>query len=148
MRQSEAAVALVRRERDGRTHWLARWNPKWRAFHLVAGHRRPGESFRACLVRELAEELGLDEGPGYTASEEPRARLEFTAWSVSARTETRYTMEVFDVAPGDAALRSIALDPANRWLAAEEVRAGRTEDGEAVSPTMRSILSELRWDRN
>ena len=65
MRLSEAAVALIRREQDGRTFWLARWNRNWRAYHLVGGHRRPGESFRDCLVREIAEELHLREGTDY-----------------------------------------------------------------------------------
>ena len=46
MRQSEAAVAVIRLVRDGQTHWLAQWNDHWGAFHLVSGHRRPGETFR------------------------------------------------------------------------------------------------------
>jgi molecular chaperone DnaJ len=62
MRQSVAAVALIRRSEAGQALWLAQWNPHWRRYNFVAGHKRPDESFRQCVVRELAEELGLREG--------------------------------------------------------------------------------------
>src|SRR5205814_72605 len=87
MRQSEAAVALIRREQDGQTVWLAQWNDKWRAYHFVSGHKRSNETFRECLVREVAEELGLKEGANYTAAPMPAAHLEFTAFSQGAGVE-------------------------------------------------------------
>lgn len=59
MRLSEAAVALIRREHDGPTLWLAQWNQNWRTYTFVGGHRWPEETFRECLVRELGEELGV-----------------------------------------------------------------------------------------
>ena len=61
MRQSQATVALIRPVHDGQNLWLAQWNPKWRQFHFVSAHRRPDETFRECLVREIAEELELGE---------------------------------------------------------------------------------------
>jgi hypothetical protein len=57
MRRSEAGVALIRDNVDGgQTRRLARWNTRWQVFHFVAGHRRPEESIRTGLVREVAEE--------------------------------------------------------------------------------------------
>jgi 8-oxo-dGTP pyrophosphatase MutT (NUDIX family) len=145
MRRSEAAVALIRDQgADGRSRWLARWNPKWEAFHFVAGHRRPEESFRACLVREIGEELGLREREDYSVSTAPPLHVDFTAWSVSARAETRYAMELFDVELTPAAQSRIAADPENRWLAEAEVRAGRSEDGRPISATMVRLLDESR----
>src|SRR4051812_24779597 len=89
MRRSEAAVALIRREEGGQILWLAQWNPKWQAYHFISGHRRPEETFRECLVREVHEELGLAEGVDYTAA----AHLGFQAFSQGAGVETQYTME-------------------------------------------------------
>jgi 8-oxo-dGTP pyrophosphatase MutT (NUDIX family) len=143
MRRSESAVALIRREQGGQTLWLARWNPKWRAYHFVAGHQHPGEPFRACLLREVFEELHLREGADYAAAAEPRAHLEFPDFSESAQVETYYTMAVFDVALSDPALRAVDQDPANRWLSAAEIRSGQAGDGKPVSRTMSSILSQL-----
>ena len=62
MRQSIAAFAVIRRDERGQTLWLAQWNPKWGAYHFVGGHKRPEETFRECLVREIGEELHLCEG--------------------------------------------------------------------------------------
>jgi 8-oxo-dGTP pyrophosphatase MutT (NUDIX family) len=148
MRRSEAAVALIRRGRDGRTLWLARWNPRWRAYHLVAGHRHPGETFRDCLVREILEELGLREGADYAVAVGPPRRLEYTAWSDSARAETRYTMELFDVELADEQARQrVDADSRNRWLSEDEIRSRRCLDGEAVSATMGLLLSKVGWGR-
>jgi 8-oxo-dGTP pyrophosphatase MutT (NUDIX family) len=145
LRRSEAAVALLRDQgADGRPRWLARWNPKWGTFHFVAGHRRPEESFRACLVREIDEELGLREGEDYSVSTAPALHVDFTAWSVSARAETRYVMELFDVELTPAAQSRIADDPENRWLAEADVRAGLSEDGRPISATMGRLLDEDR----
>ena len=141
MRRSEAAVALIRREESGRTLWLAQWNPKWRRYHFISGHRHPEETFRACLVRELAEELHLREGADYAAAAEPRDRLEFTAFSESAGTETRYDMALFEVQLLGDAPAIVAADASNRWLDEAEIASGRCRDGEPVSPTMRRLLA-------
>ena len=159
MRQSEAAVALIRQQADGRPNFDG-WPvgiPKWQAFHFVAGHRRPEESFRACLVREIGEELGLREGEDYTVLTAPALHVDFTAWSVSARAETRYVMELFDVELMPAAQSRIAADPENRWLAEAEITSWtlrgrddrsarrwavcstRTGSGKRRLPTLRSL---------
>src|SRR5439155_11076042 len=62
MRQSTAAVALIRRQQRGQTVWLAQWNPGWQRYHFVAGHKRPNETFRECAEREIGEELDLQKG--------------------------------------------------------------------------------------
>src|SRR5437899_12852391 len=99
-RRSERAAALIR-EAKGR-RWLARWNAKWGAYHLVAGHRLPDESFRDCIRRELNEELGLRDPSDFTVAGEPAARLEYSAYSRSAGVETAYVMELFDVRLAEA----------------------------------------------
>jgi 8-oxo-dGTP pyrophosphatase MutT (NUDIX family) len=148
MRQSEAAVALICRDRDGQTLWLAQWNPKWAAYHFVGGHRRPLESFRECLVREIDEELGVAQGSDYQVSTVPPIHLEFTEFSVSTQTETRYIMELFRVKLNSQAVPKVDADPENRWLTAAEIEAGQTTDGQRVSATMRRLLHEYRSQRS
>jgi hypothetical protein len=115
-------------------------------FHFVAGHRRPGEDDRACLVREIGEELGLAEGVDYRVSAEGPRVLEFTAFSRAAREETSYRMALFGVELTAEAQRSVEACPENRWLGDEEARDGRCRDGRPVSPTMARLLEALRAD--
>ena len=143
-RRSVAAVALIRRPEQGQTLYLAQWNANWAAFHLVGGHKRPEESFRACLIREVGEELGLEEGTGFVASDQPLACLEFDALSVSAGQLTAYTMEVFEVElTSDSALAEVAANPENRWLTEADIRAGQCADGRPVSPTTARIVTTV-----
>jgi isopentenyldiphosphate isomerase len=142
MRQSIASVALIRRQQNGRTIWLAQWNPRWQKYHLVSGHKRPEETFRECVIREIGEELGLQEGIEFRLPAKPLAHLEYMAWSGSAGEETAYTMELFEVELiGSTARQKVDTDPHNRWLTDEEIRSEKCHDGQAVSPTMSRLLS-------
>jgi 8-oxo-dGTP pyrophosphatase MutT (NUDIX family) len=144
MRESEAAVALVRREQDGQTVWLTQWNPKWGRFHFVSGHRRPQETFRECLVREIAEELQLTEGADYQVSPRAPMHLYFADFSESAHTETWYNMELFEVELSADALAKLESDPENRWLTEAEIDAAQTHDGRPASATMKRLLEAWR----
>jgi 8-oxo-dGTP pyrophosphatase MutT (NUDIX family) len=147
IRRSQAALAVIgRRDRGGRCRWLAQWNPRWARFHFVGGHRRPDESFRECLLREVAEELRLTAGTDFVADERCLARAEYTAWSERARAETYYEMELYGVRllPTAAAGR-VRADPRNRWLTADEMRAGRTTDGLPINESMARLLSQAGW---
>lgn len=141
MRKSIAALALIQRERDGQTLWLAQWNKRWNAFSLVGGHKRPDESFRDCVIREVFEELDLMPGLEFDVSEQPRARLEYTDRSDSAGEETAYEIELFDVnVKGGSAHEKISADVANRWLSAEEIEQRSCADGQPVSRTVGKCL--------
>jgi 8-oxo-dGTP pyrophosphatase MutT (NUDIX family) len=140
MRRSEAAVALVQLTRGRQSLWLARWNTKWQRYHFVAGHRTPDETFRECLVREIAEELHLIEGPEYLVSTAPPVHLEFNDYSESARTQTHYVLELFRVEPSSEVLPKVESGSENRWLTESEVRARRAGDGRPVSATMSRVL--------
>jgi len=144
MRESLAALAVIRRQQDdGNTLWLAQWNSHWRRYHFVGGHKRPNESFHECMVREVAEELQLTQHVDCLVPDEPLAHLEYTAWSESARAETAYTMELFEVElTGEAAVAKLDADPKNRWLTPGEIRSLRCEDGQLVSETMPLLLQK------
>ena len=141
LRQSTAALALIRREVGPNTLWLVQWNRKWACYNFVGGHTHDGESFCQCVAREITEELSLVEGQDFNVASEPAAHSEYTAWSVSAQQETHYTIELFDVRlRGEQAGEKIDADPLNRWLTEIEIRERRCHDGQPVSETMALLL--------
>ena len=143
MRSSQAALALIRQQQDRQTLWLAQWNRNWQRYNFVGGHKRPEESFRECVVREVSEELGLRPDADFRAAVNPLAQLEYTAWSESARQETQYTMELFEVELlGDGSRQKVNGNPRNRWLTEVEIRGLRCGDGSRVSETMLLLLSK------
>ncbi len=145
MRQSIAAFALFHRESEGRALWLAQWNERWEAFHLVGGHKRPTESFRECAIREVSEELRLAEDKEFVVADQPVAHLEYSAWSRSANEQTGYIMELFEARlVGREADRIVNSLPSNRWLSESEILAKKSNDGLAVSETMERLLAEAR----
>jgi 8-oxo-dGTP pyrophosphatase MutT (NUDIX family) len=138
MRQSEAALALIRRPAPGGTEYLVQWNEKWRALNLVGGHRRPQESFRDCLLREVAEELDLRSGADYVAPDAPIAHLEYVAFSESSQQETGYTIELFVVELPPLAAERVSREPANAWVdeAALQSAAQRRSSGQQHRPAV------------
>ena len=145
LRQSAGSMAIVGRAAGGRAEWLARWNKKWESYAFVGGHLHDGETFRECLVRELAEELELDEHD-FTVGDAPLARLEFVDWSESAQQDTAYTHELFAVAfANDAVIERLRRDTRLRWLTDEEIRNQHGADGSPVSPTLSRYLDSIGW---
>jgi 8-oxo-dGTP pyrophosphatase MutT (NUDIX family) len=141
MRNSIAAFALFRRAGvAGQVEYLAGWNASWKAFHLIGGHREAEESFRACCVREVEEELGLVEGRDFRVAGERLAHLEYVHWSERAQADTAYTLELFEAELSGEAAEAVVRDENNRWLNEGEIRRGRCADGKAVSPTLPRIL--------
>lgn len=141
MRNSVAAIALIQREADGQTQWLARWNGSGKAFSFVGGHKKEHETFRECLIREIAEELGLEPEADFRVAEKAHSHLEYVGWSDGARAQTAYTMELYPLElTGDFSHEKIASDADNRWLNPSEIQSARTTDGKAVSGTMALLL--------
>jgi 8-oxo-dGTP pyrophosphatase MutT (NUDIX family) len=141
MRESIAAMALIRQDHEGRTLWLAQWNSPWGRYHLVGGHKRDNESFRECVIREVQEELGIAAGTEFTVGEASLTHLDYRDWSERAAQETRYVVELFEVQlAGKTAYRKVAADRRNRWVAEGEIRDHRCRDGMPISVTMERLL--------
>ncbi len=141
-RESQAAVALVRAATPAGWAYLCQWSDSWRALHFVGGHREGEESFRECAAREVQEELHLS-ADEFAVPAEPFARLDYVAFSESARVLTRYVMGVFEVTLTAAAERTAEAAPENAWVGPADVRRGTTADGRRVSPTVSLILGKL-----
>lgn len=142
LRESQAAVALARTRTPGGWAYLCQWSDTWRALHFVGGHREPGESFRECAAREVQEELHLT-ADQFALPAEPLARLEYVAFSESARVPTWYLMAVFPLVLSDDARRRAEGEPENAWVGPADVRRGTTADGRRVSPTVSLLLGKL-----
>jgi 8-oxo-dGTP pyrophosphatase MutT (NUDIX family) len=158
MRTSIASLAVIRLPgSDGLPLYLAQWNDCWQALNLVGGHRHENESHRACMVRELFEELGVlaaaddpdagglpANGPRCQLAGAPLGRLEYEAFSQSAGERSFYQIELYAVDLSPEAIAHVARDPDNRWISEAEIEAGRCGDGKAVSDTMRYHWTWLR----
>ena len=94
------------------------------------------------MIREIGEELGLAEKQ-FRLELEPAARLDFTAWSKRASTETHYQLEVFEVALNHDADAIIGQNEANRWLSTPKIAQLATQDGSAISKTVKQVLASL-----
>jgi len=146
MRASEASFAVISRIRGRQALWLARWNRRWQAYNFVGGHKRQEEGFRACLLREIHEELGLAPDSDFRVASEPLGYYEYMGYSESAHQETHYAVEPFRVEPASAEVwRKLNTCSWNRWLAAAEIRAQSSSDGRAISRTMMLILDRVGW---
>lgn len=141
MRNSVAAIALIGREVEGKTVWLARWNRNSNAYSFVGGHKQPEESFRDCLIRHVCDVLGLEADADYLLAEKPHSHLEYVGWSEGPRAETAYTMELYELTlTGDFSLDKVDGDGKNRWLDPAEIQAASTKDGKPISATMNLLM--------
>ncbi len=81
MRTSQAALALFSRVNShGENEYLTQWNKAWQAYSLIGGHVEVGETFRACCVREVVEELECDAAQFLVATK-PIITLRFQEFS-------------------------------------------------------------------
>jgi 8-oxo-dGTP pyrophosphatase MutT (NUDIX family) len=140
LRRSEGGIALFQRVMAGQRQWLAQWNDKWGAFFFVGGHREDSETFRQCVVREIAEELDLSQAD-FTVAAQPAHHLEYRAQSRSAGELTAYVMELFDAQLAAPALEAVEREARNRWLSEEEIHRLEAHDGRPISTTMLLLLS-------
>lgn len=138
-RQSEGALALIRDE--SKDYWLVLWNANWRYYFFPGGHREENESFGECLVREMEEELGLNQNVHYEIKGDP-IHVKYREFSEAAQTETDYEMELFQVRLiGDGC--QIIDDNSNlRWLSNMEIFTHQAKDHRPVSPTIRLLLEK------
>ena len=147
MRKSVASIALIRREAETQTLWLAQWNESWNSFRFVGGDKHDDESFRECLIRKIAEELGLHEGRDVHVASAPLEHLGYTEVSRSTGEPTEYIIELFDVAlKGSGTCSMIDANPANRWLSEPEIMADACNDDRPINSAPKRFLNQLGWD--
>jgi len=143
MRVSEAGLALFQRPGPDGTEYLTQWSDTWQSYALIGGHVEPGESFRACCVREIAEELELTPDVDFRVGVDPlRPLCEYTALSKSAGVESRYRVELYAAELlTRAAETQVNANAANRWLTEVEIRRHVSADGKEISIQVETVLT-------
>ena len=142
IRETQAAVALIRARHPAGWKYLCQWSDTWHALHFIGGHREAGETFRECAAREVEEELALG-AADFDVAAAPLAHFEYEAFSASAGVPTHYLMAVFPTELAGELGATVGDRPENAWVGTEEVRAGRTADGRRISPSVGTILARL-----
>jgi len=141
MPTSSAAIALINTTVEGQSAWLGRWNGEKASYTFVAGVKEDAETFRECLGRAVAECLGVEPTADFVVAEKPTSCLQYVDLSDDASMETTHGLELYRVElVGDFAEDKIQSDSENRWLSPDEIRAGLTQDGKTISPTMSLYL--------
>lgn len=136
-RQFVGAIALIRRDTDEGSRWLAQWNDGRQRLQFIEAHKLEGESFRDSLVREIAWASGLRTGKDYIASSVPRAHLEVE----TEPARTIFVVEFYLVElMGRSAASTLDADNRNCWLSPDEILAGRTADGVLFCENQRMLL--------
>ncbi len=113
--------------------YLMQYDPQARQYQPLGGRLQPSdENMEAALRREIAEELELAQLPG---PEICTLVLLSENWgtirpSPTYGTLTHYSFDFYHVV---RARFEIMMDMNTRWLAREEIMAGRARDGRAVS---------------
>ena len=147
-RTSEAALAVFIRRQPGKpVRYLVRWNKKWQAFSLVGGHRSPEESFRQCCIREIEEELEIQDGLEFQVAETPlKELLEYSAHSNSTGYITEYKFAIYSATlQANAVIAENSGDRINRWVTPEEVKNGLTDDFLVISNQAQTVLQYLGY---
>ncbi len=142
IRVSEAALALFQRHGPAGAEYLTQWNDAWQCYALIGGHVEPGESFRACCVREIAEELELTPDVDFRVAIAPlRPLCEYTALSKAAGVETRYRVELYAAMMlTHAGETRVNANAANRWLTETEIRRHDCAAGKEISIQVETVL--------
>lgn len=141
MPSSTVAIALIRREGQGHTQWLARWSRDSNAFNFVGGLKGEKESFRECVICEVIAGLGLEPEADFVVDDAPQSQLEYLGLIDGTYGGTTCKLELYPVElVGDFSHEKIESDAANRWLIEAEIQTGITKDGKPISGTMNLLL--------
>lgn len=130
MHKTVRSIALIRHPDADPPRWLVRRDPRSGELGLIVADRLEGDSYRDCLVREVAWALGLARERDFIVSSVPRVHLELTRADQPDLEEDWLFAEFFVVELfGAQAPALVEADPANLWLTVEELRSGGTAAG-------------------
>ncbi|HLY25204.1 MAG TPA: NUDIX hydrolase [Aggregatilineales bacterium] len=133
LRVVRAVTAVIKARQGNSDVYLMQYDGKARQFQPLGGKQETFDADeQAALTRELCEELQL-EGlrPGVDFQLHPLAqRVRFNEVSASLNVLTQYDHSFFHLT--DVRFR-IPNDGITRWIAADELAAGITDEGQAVT---------------
>lgn len=135
LRRTEVAQVVIKGElrwRRGK-RFLVRWDDGAHAFQLVGGHRRQGDlAIDETIRREIAEEV-----PGLVSSFPPDSVTKFDGASVVQVSRTHGALTAYEMSFFQASFSTTrpVISQTDRWVTAQELLEGRTEDGRRINQT-------------
>jgi 8-oxo-dGTP pyrophosphatase MutT (NUDIX family) len=143
LRMIHTAVAVIKARRNGEDVYLMQYDALARQFQPIGGKRElSDESTAAALVRELREELAMEDlMPERDFRLYPLIEgVRETSISESTHVLSAYEHSFYQLL--DVRFH-LPEDDATRWLTAHELLSGRTQDGRKVSRLFATHLAEV-----
>jgi 8-oxo-dGTP pyrophosphatase MutT (NUDIX family) len=143
LRMIHTAVAVIKARRNGEDVYLMQYDALARQFQPIGGKRElSDESTAAALVRELREELAMEDlMPERDFRLYPLVEgVRETSISESTHVLSAYEHSFYQLL--DVCFR-LPEDDVTRWLTAHELLSGRTQDGRKVSRLLATHLAEV-----
>ncbi|MCS6871041.1 MAG: NUDIX hydrolase [Anaerolineae bacterium] len=143
LRVVRTAMAIIKARRNDEDVYLMQYDAPARQFQLLGGKREmTDESSAATLVRELREELGMDDltpERDFTLSLLLDSVREMSV-SESAHVLSAYEHSFYQLLNVRFQVTETDI---TRWLTMDELLSGRTHDGRRVSRLIANHLAEL-----
>ena len=128
------SVALVQQSEGDKSKLLLRWHADQNCWMFVVAERLNRESFRESVTREVAWQLNLNRQSDFLVSNMAQLSMEYVE-TLPDQTQTHIAVAFYNVhIYRRNVLESLTLDPSSRWMSADEVCKGRTNDGQTIDP--------------
>jgi len=129
------SLGIVRRFVDEEEQWLTIWDAKDSAYRLVQSTREESETFRDCLHKQLAFDLGLNPKKDYVISGLSMAHHQAPIEWPDECVPQWVIVQFFPVQLyGQAARNKVEQRSDVCWFTLPEIAEGRNSDGKPFHP--------------
>jgi len=136
MNKLEIGVALIRRI-EQQIQWLGIHNVAKQQIDFVIAHRLEKESWRDSVTREVAWHLDVDRNRDIVVSNMAQLNVEFEATLPGEVDPTHIACAFYNVQLYRKEVREkVEQTESYLWLSVEEILAGETKSGIAISPLL------------
>ena len=147
-REITAIIAFIKARLDGEDKYLLQYNKHWNWYNLISGKEEAEDKgeLKNTALREVSEELFLEENEEFTVKELPIEEIELVQFSKRHKVYTRYKFklyQVFFIKPFERIISWLKVNHNNKWFTEEEIRAGRGRDGSIISETARKVINQI-----
>ena len=128
------SVALVQKSEGDKSRLLLRWSAGESCWVFVVADRLNKESFRESVTREVAWQLNLKRQSDFLVSNMAQLSMEYVE-TISNETQRHVAIAFYNVhIYRRNVLESLAQDTSSRWVSAQDVCRGRTNDEQTIHP--------------
>ena len=132
------SIAMIPNEDQSR--WFCAWNESEAYFDFTSVEPRAGDSFRACISKEVIRVLRLRSKDVLVANM-AQINDEYVGVLPGHPQQQHIAIAFFMVhLYGKSSNNAVDSLPKGRWLTSSELLAGQAKDGLAISPTLVHLL--------